>query len=205
LNLKQVLIVTVFGCVAVGCGGPVEELSDSTSAVHDDDEDSDSDSDSDSNTRQLRRTFRAATKKYRKVNKAIADGFVRLQEPCFVEEWTEGTGEDIHLGVVYVNPGRMDGTIDPNNPEILYYEPKANGKLKLMGGEHFCPVEACPTAPTLFGFTFRFEEDTGGWALHTWAWLRNPNGLTHPINPRVDTTHCNGCAHPGEEPEECHE
>ena len=27
-------------------------------------------------------------------------------------------------------------------------------------------------------------------ALHVWAWLSNPNGLTNPANPNVDTTYC---------------
>ena len=26
--------------------------------------------------------------------------------------------------------------------------------------------------------------------LHVWAWLSNPNGLTDPANPNVDTTYC---------------
>jgi hypothetical protein len=43
--------------------------------------------------------------------------------------------------------------------------------LKLIGGEYFCPVEACARPPTLFNQTFRFEEDTNGHALHVWAWL----------------------------------
>ena len=50
--------------------------------------------------------------------------------------------------------------------------------------------EACPTPPTLFNQTFRFEEDTNGHALHVWAWLSNPSGLTNPANPNVDTTYC---------------
>ena len=92
--------------------------------------------------------------------------------------------------MVFVNPSRIDGVIDPARPEILYYEPQSDGTLRLMGGEYFCPVEACPTPPTLFNQTFRFEEDTNGHALHVWAWLRNPNGLTNPANPNVDTTYC---------------
>jgi hypothetical protein len=175
--------------LAVGCGGQVEDLASSQSATE----------------AELLDAFRNATSRYKKVSKAIQDGYVLLQEPCFVEEWTEGTGEDIHLGVVYVRPSHMDGSINANDAEVLYYEPQANGSLVLMGGEYFCPLDACPTPPTIFGFTFRLEEDTGGHALHVWSWLNNPNGLTHPINPNVDTTYCNGCAHPGEEAESCDE
>ena len=108
-----------------------------------------------------------------------------VQATCFEED--AGT---TRLGMVFVNPSRIDGVIDPARPEILYYEPQSDGDLKLMGGEYFCPIEACPTPPTLFNQTFRFEEDTHGHALHVWAWLSNPTGLTNPANPNVDTTYC---------------
>lgn len=181
-------IVSVFG-VALGCGS-VEDTATSQSA---------------SGAGQLLSKFRGATSNYKNVNNAIADGYVKLQDACFVEEWTEGTGEDIHLGIVYVRPSHMDASINSNDVEVLYYEPQADGSLELVGGEYFCPVDACPTPPTLFGFTFRLEEDTGGHALHVWGWLDNPNGLTHPVNPNFDFSYCPGCAHPGGEVEECGE
>ena len=187
--LKKLVFSVFVGSVAIGCGG-VGDTSSSLSA---------------STASQLRGKFRGATAKYKKVDKAVADGFVKLQDPCFVEEWTEGTGEDIHLGIVYVRPSHMDAIIDEHDPEVLYYEPQADGSLELVGGEYFCPLDACPTPPTLLGFTFRLEEDTGGHALHTWGWLNNPNGLTHPINPNLDISNCPGCAHPGEPPEACGE
>lgn len=135
--------------------------------------------------RDLRQAFRYASAIYHDTDRLQPDGWVPLQETCFEED--AGT---TRLGIVFVNPPRIDGVIDPAQPEILYYEPQSDGTLKLMGGEYFCPVEACPTPPTLFNQTFRFEEDTNGHALHVWAWLGNPNGLTNPANPNVDTTYC---------------
>ena len=133
----------------------------------------------------LRRAFRHATAVFHDTDRLEPNGWVRLQETCFEED--AGT---TRLGIVFVNPSRIDGVIDPARPEILYYEPQSDGTLRLMGGEYFCPVEACPTPPTLFNQTFRFEEDTNGHALHVWAWLSNPNGLSNPANPNVDTTYC---------------
>lgn len=161
----------------IGCGGESEELATDQLA-------------NGSQEGQLLNAFRNATSPYKKLSKAIADGYVLLQPECFTEEFTEGGGGTINLGIVYLRPDLIDGVINPNQAEILYYEPQANGSLKLMGGEYFCPLTDCPTPPSLFGFTFREEEDTGGHALHVWAWLTNPNGVTFPVNPNVDTTYC---------------
>jgi len=177
--MRQFVIMSVFvGFAAIGCGGVEGEFSQTEDALRDKD------------LNDLKRAFRQATARYHNTARLAQDGWVQLQPECFTEVFSEGGGGTINLGIVFLRPDRMDGTIDPSAPEILYFEPQANGNLKLMGGEYFCPVDACPTPPTLFNQTFRFEEDTGGHALHVWAWLQNPNGLTHPVNPNVDTTHC---------------
>jgi hypothetical protein len=172
-RFKQFAIVTVFvSGAAMGYGGVEYDASAAQLALSPD-------------LHDLRRAFRHATAIYHDTDRLERNGWVRLQETCFEED--AGT---TRLGIVFVNPSRIDGVIHPAQPEVLYYEPQSDGDLKLMGGEYFCPVEACPTPPTLFNQTFRFEEDTNGHALHVWAWLSNPNGLTHPANPNVDTTYC---------------
>jgi hypothetical protein len=172
MRFKQLAIVTVFvGGAAMGYGGEYDASAAEQALSHD--------------LYDLRRAFRHATAIYHDTDRLERNGWVPLQATCFEEDL--GTTK---LGMVFVNPSRIDGVIDPARPEILYYEPQSDGDLKLMGGEYFCPIEACPTPPTLFNQTFRFEEDTNGHALHVWAWLRNPNGLTDPANPNVDTTHC---------------
>ena len=175
MRFKQLAIVTIFvGGAAMGYGGAESDASTAQLQLalrpdlHD-----------------LRRAFRHATAIYHDTDRLEPNGWVQLQESCFEED--AGTTK---LGIVFVNPSRIDGVIDPARPEGLYYEPQSDGDLELMGGEYFCPVEACPTPPTLFNQTFRFEEDTNGHALHVWAWLRNPNGLTNPANRNVDTTYC---------------
>ena len=173
MRFKQLAIATVFvGGAAMGSGGVEGDASAAQLALSPD-------------LHDLRRAFRHATAIYHDTDRLEPNGWARLQESCFEED--AGTTK---LGIVFVNPSRIDGVIDPAQPEILYYEPQVDGTLKLMGGEYFCPVETCPTPPTLFNQTFRFEEDTNGHALHVWAWLSNPNGLTNPANPSVDTTYC---------------
>jgi hypothetical protein len=68
--------------------------------------------------------------------------------------------------------------------------PEKRWGLEAHGRRILLPAAGLPTPPTLFNQTFRFEQDTNGHALHVWAWLRNPNGLTNPENPNVDTTYC---------------
>ena len=173
MRFKQLAIATVFvGGAAMGYGGVEGDASAAQLALRPD-------------LHDLRRAFRHATAIFHDTDRLEPNGWVRLQETCFEED--AGT---TRLGIVFVNPARIDGVIDPARPEILYYEPRSDGTLRLMGGEYFCPVEACQTPPTLFNQTFRFEEDTNGHALHVWAWLSNPNGLTNPANPNVDTTYC---------------
>jgi hypothetical protein len=172
MSLKKFAVVSSFVGL-VGCGGVETEEFVQTDSLKP------------RELNELKQTFRNATNIYHNTANLAANGWVQLQEACFEED----DGE-VQLGIVYVRPAIIDATIDPNNPEVLYYEPQEDGSLVLMGGEYFCPIEACPTPPTLFGQTFRFEEDTNGHALHVWAWLNNPNGLTAAENPNVDTTYC---------------
>jgi hypothetical protein len=70
----------------------------------------------------LRRAFRRATALYHDIDRLERNGWVRLQESCFEED--AGTTK---LGIVFVNPSRIDGVIDPARPEVLYYEPQRRG------------------------------------------------------------------------------
>jgi hypothetical protein len=136
MKFKQLTIVTVFvGGAAMGYGGVEPDASTAVQALRPD-------------LHDLRQAFRHATAIYHDTDRLGPNGWVPLQETCFEED--AGTTK---LGIVFVNPSRIDGVIDPARPEILYYESQSDGDLKLMGGEYFCPVEACPTPPTLFNQT----------------------------------------------------
>jgi hypothetical protein len=123
--------------------------------------------------------MRQATDRYHNLKAAIDDGFVLLH-PCEVRP-DEGP-----VGIVYVNFTRvLDGVIDPALPDALIYEPKPNGREKLVGVEFAVLASAGQSPPTYLGNVFQLEEEFGVFALHAWVWKTNPEGLFAETNPRV--------------------
>ena len=126
-------------------------------------------------------TFRRATAAYHDVAAAEADGFVQFL-PCL--ENPDGEGG---LGVVYVNLGRLDGTIDLSEPEVLFYEPQENGRLRLVGGEPAVLIAAWQEEdpPSLWGHEFHRNEEHGLYGRHMWVWQHNPDGVLAFWHPDV--------------------
>ena len=120
---------------------------------------------------------RSATAKYHSVEAAEADGYISIN---FCEP-----GEGCH----WLKPSLVDGTFDPEHPEILLYAPGKN-ELRLVAVEYVVPISMLPGGPPE-GFTGdedHWREDTEGaglWELTVWLWLNNPNGLFEQHNPRV--------------------
>ena len=125
-------------------------------------------------------TLRAATARYHDLKAATDDGFVFLHG-C------ESRPEEGPVGAVYVHPSRLDGVIDPREPEALIYEPGENGHSRLVGVELVIPYVAWTNAepPGFLGATFQPEDEFGVWGLHVWLWRQNPEGLFAESNPRV--------------------
>ena len=120
---------------------------------------------------------RNATAKYHVLEEAEADGYVNIN---FCEP-----GEGCH----WLNPSLVDGTFDPELPEILLYAPGENGKLHLVAVEYVVPLGFTLAAPAGFtGDSDLWREDTEGaglWELTAWIWLNNPSGLFEQHNPLV--------------------
>ena len=91
------------------------------------------------------------------------------------------------MGFHYGFPGLIDGTVQPFAPEILMYEPQANGDLLLVGVEYVVPFTAwtSPSPPELAGAPFHRNDAFRLWVLHAWIWKTNPSGLLSDWNPRV--------------------
>jgi hypothetical protein len=122
-----------------------------------------------------------ATTRYHDLDAAIADGFVFLHG-CEVR------GDEGPVGIVYIHMGRLtDGVLDPANPDGLIYEPRTNGKPKLIGVELATPYTLWTGAqpPTFLGQSFQSEDEFGVWGLHVWLWTANPEGLFAESHPRV--------------------
>jgi hypothetical protein len=136
-----------------------------------------------------------STARFHDVEKARAAGYTvtvaDLAGVTCIEDDTHGTGT---MGVHLLNPDLLfdGGEIDAEQPEILVYEPRKNGSLKLVALEYLVFKGDWGTGrPALFGQ--QFDEIPAvnrygipeSWALHAWLWAPNPNGILAPYNPRV--------------------
>lgn len=124
-------------------------------------------------------TLALATARYHDLDVAKADGFVHLHG-C------ETRSDEGPVGTVYVNMERLvDGRIDAASPEALIYEPRPDGRMRLIGVELAVPYALAPESPTFLGQSFQREDEFGVWGLHVWLWSHNPEGLFAESNPRV--------------------
>jgi hypothetical protein len=94
------------------------------------------------------------------------------------------------MGVHYLKGTEVDGNLDAQKPEVLVYEPQANGNSKLVALEYVVPGNL--PRPSLFGQEFTLTNlapygnpSANVWTLHAWVWKPNPSGLLEPWNPRV--------------------
>jgi hypothetical protein len=123
------------------------------------------------------REARKATKKYRDLNKALADGYADAN--VFVPK----------MGYHYLKAEILDATFNHKRPELLVYA-NVRGKqgLQLVALEYAVPTNLSATPPA--GFTGDFDQwdrnDAFGlWTLHAWVWLPNPDGVFADFNPRL--------------------
>ena len=124
---------------------------------------------------------RAATERFKDVEVAKAEGYA-LQFGCV-------TGPDSGaMGLHYVNgPLVGDGEIDATKPEIVIYEPTANGGVNLIGADYLVLAEAWNAThsapPELNGQLFHYFEAPNRfglpafYTLHVWAWKESPTGM----------------------------
>ena len=136
--------------------------------------------------------LRAVLATYEDVDSALETGFERFGD-CM-------SGPQGAQGIHYTHGGRIgDPTLDVTRPEVLMYEPRADGSLRLIGAEYLVFQEAWHEAghdapPSLLGREFTLNTtllDEPFYALHVWVWQHNPLGLFANWNPLVrcaDTT-----------------
>lgn len=133
---------------------------------------------------------RAATRRYRNIDVAIAEGWVPAT-PC-VSGPNSGA-----MGIHYILPDRVgDAVLSADLPEALIYEPLYDGRLRLVGVEFIVIAEAWNTAnpdaqPSLEGHLLNLVGEPNRYRLpafyelHVWAWERNPDGNFADWNSQV--------------------
>jgi hypothetical protein len=137
----------------------------------------------------LVKIVREATERFRDVTVAEAEGYA-LQFGCV-------TGPDSGaMGMHFVKGALVgDDVIDPARPEIVIYEPKPDGRLKLIGADFLVLKDVWdakhPAPPQLMGQLFHLFEAPNRfrlpafYTLHVWAWKDNPNGSFVNWHPNV--------------------
>jgi hypothetical protein len=137
----------------------------------------------------LIKAVREATERFRNVSAAESEGY-GLLFGCV------SGGDYGAMGLHYVNfPLVADGKIDAATPEIVLYEPTANGRLRITGADFLVFAadwdKTHTSAPELNGQLFHFFDAPNRfglppfYTLHVWAWKDNPLGAFTNWNPSV--------------------
>lgn len=122
---------------------------------------------------------KAATERFRDFAAAQAAGYVK-QFPEGCVETADGS-----QGYHWLNPTLVDTIVDPLRPELVMYEPQADGAMKLIGVDYVVPFDQWTAAepPTLFGMPLGRNEKLSVYAIHIWTERPNPSGTFAMFNP----------------------
>jgi hypothetical protein len=139
--------------------------------------------------------YRAVAAQFSDPQAALDAGYVPITDNAGISCIADPAGSGA-MGVHYVNVGRLlDGTLDPDQPEAVVYEPRADGRLHLVALEYIVvQADFGATAPEFFaghpfdatGTPNRFDLPAF-WSQHVWVAKGNPLGDLAMWNPNV---HC---------------
>jgi len=150
-----------------------------------------SDATADAQSNALIQAVREATERFKDVHAAEAEGY-QLQFGCV------SGGDFGAMGLHYVNGALVNsGVIDAAHPQIVIYEPTADGKLRLVGADFLVMASKwnarhAGQPPQLMGQLFHLFEAPNRfglpsfYTLHVWAWKANPNGAFVNWHPNVN-------------------
>ena len=140
----------------------------------------------------LIKTVRESTDRFHDVAQAEREGYA-LAFGC-VSGPDQGA-----MGLHFINMDLVgSGVIDPSRPQIILYEPTADGRLNLTGADFLVDAQQWdndkthkPGPPELMGQLFHYFEAPNRfglkafYTLHVWAWKQNPNGAFVNWHPGV--------------------
>ena len=130
--------------------------------------------------------LRQMMSRFETVDAVKAAGYVQSSE-CMSS--TQGA-----QGIHYARQALIDDPrVDPMMPELVQYEQRADGSLRLIGVEYLVFQKAWhdagnKAAPAMLGQEFVLNtvlQPQPFYALHVWAWQYNPKGLFANWNPLV--------------------
>jgi hypothetical protein len=141
------------------------------------------------NANALVKVVRESTERFKDVSMAEAAGYA-LQFGCVSGE------ESGAMGLHYVNGTLVNsGVLDATRPQIVIYEAKPNGGLRLIGADYLLFADAWnathSSPPELMGQFFHLFTSPNRfglpafYTLHVWAWKDNPNGAFVNWHPEV--------------------
>lgn len=128
-------------------------------------------------------TLKRVTSPFRTFSAATDAGWSAKITSCMADQALGG------MGFHYGNTSLIDGTVQVDQPELLLYEPQADGSNELVAVEYIIPYTAharSDAPPVLFGQKFKQNDTFQLWGLHVWAWKTNPSGLYADWNPQVN-------------------
>ena len=148
-------------------------------------------------TSDLVRIVREATERFHDVEVAKKEGY-GLLFGCVTGD------EHGAMGLHFVNLGLVgDAELDPKRPEIVIYEPRSNGSVRLIGAD-FLVFKAAWDAehpnepPQIMGQLMHLFESPNRfglpdfYTLHVWAWKDNPTGTFVNWHSKVSCDAFNG-------------
>jgi hypothetical protein len=149
---------------------------------------------------ELVKAVRESTARFRDVRVAESEGYA-LMFGCV-------SGSDFGaMGMHFVKDSLIhDDIVDPAQPEIVIYEPTADGRLRLIGAD-FIIVKSVWDAkhpdgpPQLMGQLLHLFDEPNRfglpafYTLHVWAWKDNPNGTFVNWHPKVSCDGFSGGSH----------
>lgn len=139
---------------------------------------------------------RRATAAFHDIRNAFAAGYgptpvIDVQGNACIEQ--PGLGA---MGIHFANGNLFTAYLDARQPQVLMYEPRPDGSLRLVGAEYLV-IKATwdgvfpGTTPRLYGEDFHLVAAGNRYglpdfyALHVWMWQPNRNGLFNDWNPEV--------------------
>jgi len=134
---------------------------------------------------------RAAAEAYYDIGDAIAAGY----EPLF--DCTDSDADGA-MGQHYISKTfATDGQLIVDQPDVLMYEPQADGEMHLVALEYIVFQAQWPSTvpPKFLGRELQLKHKVGVhpvdpfYELHVWHWRSNPSGMMADYNPSVSCAH----------------